>query len=155
MCRENEILFPLSQGERKKWSVSRGKNRTHPLPQGEREGAASTSPGADREIINAMSPGRTGTRSRQCFAAVGVSQPSVCWGSAMIRPSAALVLGGVAISVAALAGCADKSPPPEGQPTFYRDLAQPDVTVDAAAAQSMISGYRGNNGLGASPSIPS
>ncbi len=67
----------------------------------------------------------------------------------MIRPSAALVLGGVAISVAALAGCADKRPPPEGQPTFYRDLAQPDVTVDAAAAQSMISGYRGNNGLGA------
>jgi uncharacterized protein YkwD len=67
----------------------------------------------------------------------------------MIRPPAAFVLGGVAISVAALAACADKSPVPEEQPTFYRDLAQPDVTVDAAAAQSMISGYRGNNGLGA------
>ncbi len=67
----------------------------------------------------------------------------------MIRPSVALVVCGVAISVAALAGCADTSPPPTGQPTFYQDLAQPDMTVDAAAAQSMISGYRSNNGLGA------
>ena len=67
----------------------------------------------------------------------------------MIRPSAALVVCGVALSGTALAGCADNSPPPTGQPTFYQDLAQPDVTVDAAAAQSMISGYRSNNGLGA------
>jgi uncharacterized protein YkwD len=67
----------------------------------------------------------------------------------MIRPSAALVLCGVAMSAVAIAGCAGNSPPPQGQPTFYQDLAQPDVTVDAAAAQSMISGYRNNNGLGA------
>ena len=64
----------------------------------------------------------------------------------MIRPSAALVLCGVAISVAALGGCADTTPPP-GEPTFYQDLAHSDVTVDAAAAASMISGYRSNNGL--------
>jgi uncharacterized protein YkwD len=51
------------------------------------------------------------------------------------------------VASAALAGCAGK-PPPE-QPTFYQDLAQTDVTLDAAAAASMISGYRGNNGLAA------
>jgi uncharacterized protein YkwD len=45
-----------------------------------------------------------------------------------------------------LAGCA--SEPPAGEPSFYRSLAQKDSQVDAAAAQSMISGYRGNNGLG-------
>ena len=66
----------------------------------------------------------------------------------MIWPSAALVLCGVAMSIAALGGCTS-SAPPEGEPTFYQNLAQPDVTVDAAAAASMISGYRSNNGLGA------
>jgi uncharacterized protein YkwD len=66
----------------------------------------------------------------------------------MIRPSVALLLCGVVTSAAALAGCADKSLP-AGEPTFYQNLAQPDVTVDAAAAASMISGYRSNNGLGA------
>jgi uncharacterized protein YkwD len=65
----------------------------------------------------------------------------------MIRPSAALVLCGVAIGFAALSGCTDSTPPP-AEPTFYQNLAQPDVTLDAAAAQSMISGYRSNNGLG-------
>ena len=50
------------------------------------------------------------------------------------------------IASAALAACAGKAPP--DQPTFYQDLAQTDVTVDAAAAASMISGYRGNNSLG-------
>jgi uncharacterized protein YkwD len=45
----------------------------------------------------------------------------------------------------ALAGCAGTPAPQE--PTFYQDLAKSDVTVDAAAAASMISGYRGNNGL--------
>jgi uncharacterized protein YkwD len=34
------------------------------------------------------------------------------------------------------------------QATFYQDLAQADAVVDSAAAQSMISGYRSNNGLG-------
>jgi uncharacterized protein YkwD len=65
----------------------------------------------------------------------------------MNRPSAALLVCG-ALSLAALGGCADKGPPP-GQPSFYIDLATADAALDANAAQSMISGYRGNNGLGA------
>jgi uncharacterized protein YkwD len=66
----------------------------------------------------------------------------------MIRPSVALLLCGVWLGVAALAGCADNNPP-EGQPSFYKDLATSDAVLDAKAAQSMISGYRSNNGLGA------
>ncbi len=62
-----------------------------------------------------------------------------------IRPSAALMLCGFVIC-AALAGCADSTTPP-GQPSFYQDLAHSDAAVDATAAASMISGYRGNNGL--------
>jgi uncharacterized protein YkwD len=62
-------------------------------------------------------------------------------------PSAArlVVLIGLIAMSAALAGCAGNNPPE--QPSFYQDLAQADVTLDAAAAASMISGYRGNNGL--------
>jgi uncharacterized protein YkwD len=66
----------------------------------------------------------------------------------MNRPFAALALCGLAIGVAALGGCTSSEPPPS-EPTFYQSMAQPDVTVDAAAAASMISGYRSNNGLGA------
>ena len=47
-----------------------------------------------------------------------------------------------------LAGCASDFEP-SGQPSFYRSMAQPGVQLDAAAAASMISGYRANNGLGA------
>jgi uncharacterized protein YkwD len=65
----------------------------------------------------------------------------------MNRRSAALLVGG-ALSLAALGGCADNAPP-SGQPSFYIDLATTDAMLDANAAQSMISGYRGNNGLGA------
>ena len=65
----------------------------------------------------------------------------------MIRPTAALALCAFVLSVAALGGCADTAPPP-AQPTFYDDLAKADATVDAAAAASMISGYRSNNGAG-------
>jgi len=64
----------------------------------------------------------------------------------MIRPLAALALCGLVVTAAGLAGCTD-NPPPSGQPSFYIDLAQPGATLDAGAAQSMISGYRGNNGL--------
>jgi uncharacterized protein YkwD len=46
----------------------------------------------------------------------------------------------------ALAGCAADTVP-KSEPTFYRDLAQPSAELDAAAAASMISGYRSNNGL--------
>jgi uncharacterized protein YkwD len=65
----------------------------------------------------------------------------------MNQPSTALLLCG-ALSLAGLGGCADNGPPP-GQPSFYIDLATTDAALDANAAQSMISGYRGNNGLGA------
>jgi uncharacterized protein YkwD len=36
---------------------------------------------------------------------------------------------------------------PKGEPSFYRNLAQPGAELDAGAAASMISGYRANNGL--------
>ena len=45
-----------------------------------------------------------------------------------------------------LAGCADNFVP-KSEPSFYRNLAQPGAQLDAAAAASMISGYRANNGL--------
>lgn len=46
--------------------------------------------------------------------------------------------------LAALGGCAQSVDP---QPSFYRSLAAPGAELDASAAQSMISGYRRNNGL--------
>jgi uncharacterized protein YkwD len=47
-----------------------------------------------------------------------------------------------------LAGCAADHDPP-GEPSFYRSMAQPGAELDAVTAASMISGYRGNNGLSA------
>jgi len=64
----------------------------------------------------------------------------------MNRLSAARFACGALIGVAALGGCAGNAP--SGLPSFYVDLATTDAALDAAAAQSMISGYRGNNGLG-------
>jgi uncharacterized protein YkwD len=66
----------------------------------------------------------------------------------MIRLRGAARICGLMMGAAALFGCADKGAP-EGQPSFYQDLAGPAATLDAAAAQSMISGYRHNNGLDA------
>ncbi|MGI8524942.1 MAG: CAP domain-containing protein [Pseudolabrys sp.] len=54
----------------------------------------------------------------------------------------------VAIFVLALSGCAAEYVP-KGEPSFYRNLAEPGAQLDAAAAASMISGYRSNNGLDA------
>ena len=54
----------------------------------------------------------------------------------------------IAMGAAALFSCTGNNLP-EGQPSFYQDLAGPAATLDASAAQSMISGYRHNNGLGA------
>ena len=54
----------------------------------------------------------------------------------------------IAALAAALAGCAGQVEPTPEQPTFYRSLASPVAQVDAAAAASMISGFRQNNGLG-------
>jgi uncharacterized protein YkwD len=50
------------------------------------------------------------------------------------------------LAFAMLGGCADTYMP-KTEPTFYRNLAQPGAELDAAAAASMISGYRANNGL--------
>ena len=66
----------------------------------------------------------------------------------MIRTTVVLLVTGVLLTAAGLSGCADNGPP-SGQPSFYIDLAQPNAVLDANAAQSMISGYRSNNGLGA------
>jgi uncharacterized protein YkwD len=51
------------------------------------------------------------------------------------------------LALVALAGCAPREPPV--QPSFYRNLAEPGTELDVSAAQSMISGYRQNNGLSA------
>ncbi len=66
----------------------------------------------------------------------------------MTRPTTALLLFGGLLCMAALAGCSSDTAPP-AEPTFYQDLSKPDTTLDPAAAASMISGYRSNNGLGA------
>ena len=44
-------------------------------------------------------------------------------------------------------GCAGEHDLPLGEPSFYRSMAEPGAQLDAATAASMISGYRGNNGL--------
>jgi uncharacterized protein YkwD len=49
----------------------------------------------------------------------------------------------------AAAACAADRDPPSGEPSFYRSLAAAGTALDTAAAASMISGYRVNNGLGA------
>ena len=45
-----------------------------------------------------------------------------------------------------IGSCADNYVP-KSEPSFYRNLARPGAQLDAAAAASMISGYRANNGL--------
>ncbi|MCC6890934.1 MAG: CAP domain-containing protein [Hyphomicrobiales bacterium] len=53
------------------------------------------------------------------------------------------------LAAALVSACAgDRDPPASGEPSFYRSMATADAQVDAAAAASMISGYRRNNGLG-------
>ena len=46
-----------------------------------------------------------------------------------------------------LAACTGDNSAPKAEPSFYRNLAQPGAQLDAAAAASMISGYRANNNL--------
>lgn len=53
---------------------------------------------------------------------------------------------GVSFALAACGGLGDRDPPPS-QPSFYRSLAQAGAQLDPQAVQSMISGYRQNNGL--------
>ena len=56
-------------------------------------------------------------------------------------------LSALLLALFALAGCAADTIVPKSEPSFYRNLAQPGAQLDAAAAASMISGYRANNGL--------
>jgi len=51
-----------------------------------------------------------------------------------------------AAALLTLAACGANYTPP-AEPSFYRNLAQPGAQLDAEAAASMISGYRGNNNL--------
>jgi uncharacterized protein YkwD len=51
-----------------------------------------------------------------------------------------------ALALFVLAACAVNELP-KGEPSMYRDLARPGAELDAAAAASMISGYRANHGL--------
>jgi uncharacterized protein YkwD len=51
------------------------------------------------------------------------------------------------IGLLALVGCAGEAPLPE-QPTMYLSMADAGARLDSAAAASMISLYRQNNGLG-------
>lgn len=54
------------------------------------------------------------------------------------------------VALLALCACAGSdNTVPKGEPSFYRNLAQPGAELDPAAAASMISGYRSNNGLSA------
>ena len=63
---------------------------------------------------------------------------------ALLAPARAITLCEL---TGGLLGCASQ-PEPRKKPSFYENMATPDVTVDAKAAASMISGYRKNNGLG-------
>lgn len=50
------------------------------------------------------------------------------------------------LALFALTACAG-SYEPKGEPSMFRSLAHPGAKLDAAAAASMISGYRANSGL--------
>jgi uncharacterized protein YkwD len=58
-----------------------------------------------------------------------------------------VLIGALIVALLALAACAGSDTVPKSEPSFYRDLAQPGAQLDAAAAASMISGYRANNNL--------
>ena len=51
------------------------------------------------------------------------------------------------LALFALAACTGGNTVPKSEPSFYRNLARPGAILDDAAAASMISGYRANNGL--------
>lgn len=51
------------------------------------------------------------------------------------------------LALLALSACAGDNYVAKEEPSFYRSMAQPGAKLDDAAAASMISGYRANNGL--------
>jgi uncharacterized protein YkwD len=63
------------------------------------------------------------------------------------RPACRLAIVAAGVCAGFLGGCAADRPPPTGEPTMYVSMAAPDAELDAAAAASMLSGYRANNGL--------
>jgi uncharacterized protein YkwD len=66
-------------------------------------------------------------------------------GSGVIRASVLALAAALGLAACKVA---DRDPP-SGQPSFYRSMANAGATLDAGAAQAMISGYRQNNGLSA------
>lgn len=70
-------------------------------------------------------------------------QPNQPWGILSVKRALIAIIGPLL-----LAGCAADVKIPE-QPAMYVNMAQPDATLDPAAAATMISLYRQNNGLGA------
>jgi uncharacterized protein YkwD len=62
----------------------------------------------------------------------------------MLRAGLSMLAAGLVVACSS-----DREPPASSEPTFYRSMAASGAKVDAAAAASMISGYRRNNGLGA------
>jgi len=62
-----------------------------------------------------------------------------------VRPRA--LIGALILGCFTLTGCTGDNFVPKSEPSFYRNLAQPGAQLDDAAAASMISGYRSNNGL--------
>jgi uncharacterized protein YkwD len=51
------------------------------------------------------------------------------------------------LALATLSGCAADTYVPKSEPSFYQSMARPGAQLDAAAAASMITGYRANNNL--------
>ena len=78
--------------------------------------------------------------SRCAAAILTLTGTTILLSGVSLRPAQAFTL----CSVLGI-GCDEK---PSGQPSFYRSMAAEDAKVDAKAAQSMISGFRRNNGLG-------
>lgn len=64
-----------------------------------------------------------------------------------------MALGFASALAMALHGCGG-IPEPDPEPSFYRSMAQAGAQLDSAAAASMISGYRRNNGLDAVTTDP-
>jgi len=53
----------------------------------------------------------------------------------------------VLAALASLGACAGDRDASQGEPSFYRSMADGGAQLDATTAASMISGYRSNNGL--------
>jgi uncharacterized protein YkwD len=68
------------------------------------------------------------------------------WGTISLPGMRSAVCLSAIAAAGLLAACTAEAPT---QPSFYASMAAPDAQVDAAAAASMISGYRRNNGLAA------